>query len=49
MWRNVENIPRKTAPMNISHFTEKPLQLLKNDYTCIEIAIFAIANRKGYQ
>jgi len=25
------------------------LQLSKNDYTCIEIAIFAIANRKGNQ
>tara|TARA_B100000700_G_C14952622_1_gene812383 strand:+ start:478 stop:615 length:138 start_codon:yes stop_codon:yes gene_type:complete len=25
------------------------LLLRKNDYTCNEIAIFAIANRKGYQ
>lgn len=30
-------------------YKELPLLFLKNDYTCIEIAIFAIANRKGYQ
>jgi len=45
----VDNTAKKTSCLLFSHFTEKPLQLLKNDYTCIEIAIFAIANRKGYQ
>ncbi len=33
----------------ISHRDDFSLQLGKNDYTCIEIAIFAIANRKGIQ
>tara|TARA_B000000460_G_scaffold226667_1_gene181729 strand:+ start:437 stop:595 length:159 start_codon:yes stop_codon:yes gene_type:complete len=32
-----------------SHSAQISLQLVKNDYTCIEIAIFAIANRKGIQ